>query len=212
MVEQGLSRRRFLGASAALGAAAFFTMAPVSRSIAAALAPSGSPLLGFKAVPSSTADTVVVPEGYQVERLISWGGDPLFADVAEFSHQLSHNTAANQKRQFGDNNDGMSLFPVDEQTAILAVNNEYTNYELMFEHQGKSMTAADVQYAQAAHGVSVISLAKQAQGWRFDKNGRFNRRIDANTPMRIGGPARGHALLQTKADPKGGRDRFGGNL
>ena len=110
MVEQGLSRRRFLGASAALGAAAFFTMAPVSRSLAAALAPSGSPLLGFKAVPASTADTVIVPEGYQVERLISWG-DPLFADVAEFSNQLSQNTAANQKRQFGDNNDGMSLFP-----------------------------------------------------------------------------------------------------
>jgi secreted PhoX family phosphatase len=202
MVERGLSRRRFLGASAALGAAAFFTMAPVSRSLAAALAPSGSPLLGFKAVPASTADTVIVPEGYQVERLISWG-DPLFADVAEFSNQLSQNTAANQKRQFGDNNDGMSLFPVDEQTAILAVNNEYTNYELMFEHQGKSMTAADAQYAQAAHGVSVITLTKQAQGWRFDKNGRFNRRIDANTPMRISGPARGHTLLQTKADPKG---------
>ena len=202
MVERGLSRRRFLGATAALGAVTFFSMTPVSRSIAAALAPTGSPLLGFKSVPASTADTIVVPEGYQVERLISWG-DPLFADVAEFSNQLNKNTAANQKRQFGDNNDGMSFFPVDEQTAILAVNNEYTNYELMFEHQGKKMTAADVDYAQAAHGVSIITLTKQAQGWRFDKNGRFNRRIDANTAMRISGPAQGHALLQTNADPKG---------
>lgn len=202
MAERGLSRRRFLGATAALGAVTFFSMTPVSRSIAAALSPTGSSLLGFKAVPASTADTVVVPEGYQVERLISWG-DPLFADVAEFSNQLHKNTAANQKRQFGDNNDGMSLFPVDEQTAILAVNNEYTNYELMFEHQGKNMTAADVGYAQAAHGVSVITLAKTKEGWRFDKNGRFNRRIDANTAMRISGPAQGHALLQTNIDPKG---------
>src|SRR5574344_1643782 len=104
MVERGLSRRRFLGgAGAALGAAAFFSMTPVTKAVAAALAPSGSPLLGFKAVAASTADTVTVPEGYQVERLISWG-DPLFADVAEFSNQLHKNTAANQKRQFGDNN------------------------------------------------------------------------------------------------------------
>lgn len=202
MVEQGVSRRRFLSAGAAFGAVAFFAMAPISRSIAAALAPTASPLLGFKAVPASTADKVIVPEGYQVERLISWG-DPLFADAAEFSNQLKNNTAANQQRQFGDNNDGMSFFPIDQQTAILAVNNEYSNYELMFEHQGHKMTAADVQYAQAAHGVSVMTLTKQAQGWRFDKNGRFNRRIDANTPMRISGPAKGHALLQTRADPKG---------
>ncbi len=202
MAEQGLSRRRFLGASAAVGAVAFFSMAPMSQSIAAALAPTRNSLLGFKAVSASTADTVIVPEGYQVERLISWG-DPLFADALEFSNQVSNNTAANQKRQFGDNNDGMSLFPVDKQTAILAINNEYTNYELMFEHQGKNMTAADVQYAQAAHGVSVLTLVKQAQGWRFDQTGQFNRRIDANTPMRLSGPAKGHALLRTKADPSG---------
>lgn len=202
MAVRGLSRRRFLGASAAVGAVAFFSIAPMSQSIAAALAPTRSPLLGFKAVSASTADTVIVPEGYQVERLISWG-DPLFADALEFSNQVSNNTAGNQKRQFGDNNDGMSLFPVDKQTAILAVNNEYTNYELMFEHQGKNMTAADVHYAQAAHGVSVLTLVKQAQGWRFDQTGQFNRRIDANTPMRLSGPAKGHALLRTKADPSG---------
>lgn len=202
MAARGLSRRRFLGASAAVGAVAFFSMAPMSQSIAAALASTRSSLLGFKAVSASTADTVIVPEGYQVERLISWG-DPLFADALEFSNQVSNNTAANQKRQFGDNNDGMSFFPVDKQTAILAINNEYTNYELMFEHQGKNMTAADVHYAQAAHGVSVLTLVKQAQGWRFDQAGQFNRRIDANTPMRLSGPAKGHALLRTKADPSG---------
>lgn len=202
IVEQGLSRRRFLGAGAALSAVAFFTLSPMSKSIASVLAPSGSPLLGFKSVPVSTADRVIVPEGYQVERLISWG-DPLFSDVAEFSNTITQNTAASQKRQFGDNNDGMSFFPIDDQTAVLAINNEYSNYELMFAHQGKKMTAADVQYAQAAHGISVITLTKQAPGWRFQKDGQFNRRIDANTPMRISGPAQGHALLQTQADPKG---------
>ncbi|WP_445399489.1 PhoX family protein [Zobellella sp. An-6] len=199
MVERGLSRRRFLGGAAALGAAAFFTASPISRAIAAATG--NSPLLGFKSVPTSTADTIVVPEGYKVERLISWG-DPLFSNVAEFANH-GGNTAADQAGQFGDNNDGMSFFPVDDSTAILAINNEYTNYELMFSHQGKDMSDDDVKRAQAAHGVSVITIKQQADGWRFEKDGKFNRRIDANTPIAIGGPAKGHTLLQTGADPKG---------
>ena len=203
MVQAGLSRRRFLGGTGAvLGAAAFFSMTPVTKAVAAALAPSGSPLLGFKPIPTSVADTVRVPAGYKVERLISWG-DALFSDASEFSNDISKNNANNQMRQFGDNTDGMSLFPLTDSTAILAVNNEYTNYELMFTHQGKNMSAEDVKYAQAAHGVSVLTLAKQEAGWRFQKDGKYNRRIDASTPMRISGPAKGDALLRTNADPKG---------
>ncbi|WP_319783995.1 PhoX family phosphatase [Oceanisphaera sp. IT1-181] len=201
MVEKSLSRRRFLGGAAALSAAAFFSVSPVSRAIAAATG--SSPLLGFSAVAASTADTFVVPSGYQAERLISWG-DPLFSNVAEFIDG-GGNSAAEQLGQFGDNNDGMSFFPIDENTALLAVNNEYCNYELMFEHLGKQMTALDVQKAQAAQGVSVLTLKNSAKGWQFEKDGQYNRRIHANTPMAINGPAKGHALLKTEADPKGER-------
>ncbi|WP_417614930.1 PhoX family protein [Oceanisphaera sp.] len=201
MVEQSLSRRRFLGGAAALGAVAFFSASPLSRAVAAATG--SSPLLGFSAVPTSTADTFVVPPGYQAERLISWG-DPLFSNVAEFING-GGNTATDQLGQFGDNNDGMSFFPLDDHTAILAINNEYCNYELMFPHQGKQMTAEDVKKAQASQGVSVLTLKKGAQGWRLEKDGPYNRRIHANTPMAISGPAKGHALLQTQADPKGER-------
>ncbi|MCT7656066.1 twin-arginine translocation signal domain-containing protein [Oceanimonas sp. NS1] len=45
LVEKGLSRRRFLGGAAALGAAAFFTVSPLSRAVAAAT--KASPLMGF---------------------------------------------------------------------------------------------------------------------------------------------------------------------
>ena len=199
MVENILSRRRFLGGAAALSAAAFFSVSPLSRAIAAAT--DSSPLLGFSAVPSSTADTFVVPNGYKAERLISWG-DALFANAAEFSEN-GNNSAADQLRQFGDNNDGMSLFPVDNNNAILAVNNEYCNYEIMFSHQGKQMTLEDVKRAQAAHGVAVLTLTNTDAGWQFSKDGPYNRRIHANTPMAMSGPAKGHALLQTSADPTG---------
>lgn len=201
MIEKHVSRRRFLGGAAAMSVAAFFSVSPLSRAVAAATA--NRPLLGFSAVPTSTADTFVVPPGYTAERLISWG-DPLFSGVAEFMDD-GGNTAADQLGQFGDNNDGMSFFPLDEHTAILAINNEYCNYELMFDHQGKQMSAADVERAQAAQGVSILTLKKSARGWRVEKDGQYNRRIHANTPMAISGPAKGHALLQTQADPKGER-------
>ncbi|OXY82232.1 PhoX family protein [Oceanimonas doudoroffii] len=198
LVEKGLSRRRFLGGAAALGAAAFFTVSPLSRAVAAAT--KASPLMGFAPVPASTKDTITVPAGYQVERLVSWG-DPLFGTVPEFSE--TGNSADAQAGQFGDNNDGMSFFALDDNTAILAVNNEYCNYEIMFPHQGKNMSADDVKCAQAAHGVSIMTLQKQDGRWRLTKDGKYNRRIHANTPMAIGGPAKGHPLLQTAADPKG---------
>ena len=127
LVEKSLSRRSFLGGAAALGAAAFFTASPLSRAVAAATR--GSALLGFDAVPASTQDTIIVPTGYQVERLVSWG-DALFTSVPEFNE--SGNSAEAQAGQFGDNNDGMSFFAIDDHTAILAVNNEYCNYATSF--------------------------------------------------------------------------------
>ncbi|OYD24937.1 PhoX family protein [Oceanimonas baumannii] len=199
MVEKSLSRRRFLGGAAALGAAAFFATTPLSRAVAAA---TSSPLLGFKPVATSTDDAFIVPEGYKAERLVSWG-DVLFDAVPEFKD--SGNTADAQAGQFGDNNDGMSFFAIDDNNAILAVNNEYCNYELMFAHQGDNMSAQDVKYAQAAHGVSVLTLKKQNGRWQLVKDGKYNRRIHANTPMAISGPAKGHELLKTAADPKGER-------
>ncbi len=200
LVEKGLSRRRFLGGAAALGAAAFFTVSPLSRAVAAAT--KAGPLLGFTPVPASTRDTFTVPAGYKAERLVSWG-DPLFGTVPEFSE--TGNSAAAQAGQFGDNNDGMSFFAIDDRTAILAINNEYCNYEHMFPHQGKHMSAENVKCAQAAHGVSILTLEKQNGRWQLVKDGQYNRRIHASTPMAISGPAKGHDLLKTAADPKGER-------
>jgi secreted PhoX family phosphatase len=57
---------------------------------------------------------------------------------------------------------------------------------------------------QTAHGVSVLQIRREA-GWHIEKNSRFNRRITSLTSMDIAGPARGHALLRTRADPTGTR-------
>ena len=199
LVQKGLSRRRFLqGSAASLGM--FIAASPLANAVAAA---TESSLLGFKQVPASTADTFVVPEGYVAEPLISWG-DPILKGAPAFDESGLQNAAA-QAGQFGDNTDGMSLFPLGDDRALLAVNNEYTNYEYLFPHQGKQALSADeVKKAQAAVGVSVFEIRRNRNGqWQVASESDYNRRITAYTPMALTGPAAGHALMQTAADSSG---------
>ncbi|MBP4041971.1 PhoX family phosphatase [Aeromonas sp. SrichE-2G] len=195
LIEAGLSRRGFLKGVGAASMVAFFAASPVAQAVAAAT----RPLLGFQAVPASVADTIVVPPGYKAEVLIAWG-DALFPDAPAFAQS---NDAKAQARQFGDNNDGMSFFSLGPDSALLAVNNEYTNYEYLFEDGGKALSAGAVAKAQAAHGVSLVELARIDGKWQANPKGALNRRITATTPMTLSGPAAGHALLKTQADPEG---------
>jgi hypothetical protein len=64
-------------------------------------------------------------------------------------------------------------------------------------------TAEKVAKSQAAHGVSVVEVQQAGGRWRVARPSRWARRITARTPMRVSGPAAGHALLRTAADPEG---------
>src|SRR5690606_41170990 len=116
-----------------MGGAALGTC-PGAGTLRPAPATSRSALLGFKPVPTSTADTFFVPEGYSARPLLSWG-DPLFPDAPPFDVDGSQPGSA-QALQFGDNTDGMSLFPLSEDRALLAVNNESVTLETMYPHGG----------------------------------------------------------------------------
>ena len=176
--------------------------------------PAGTPLLGFKSVPVSTADTVTVPEGYSVQVFAAWG-EPvgLQGDTPAFSADAS-NTAAQQEAQLGMHHDGIHWFrhpltPDSSQAGLLVMNHEYTDDGLLHPDGMATWTAAKVRKAQAAHGVSIIEVANKgtasAPQWAIFSPSPWARRITANTPMAFGGPAAGHALLQTQSDPKGMR-------
>ncbi|WP_063653855.1 PhoX family protein [Aliivibrio fischeri] len=198
MVNARLSRRGFLMGTAAAGAGAFLALNPVAKAIAGNM---NNALLNFEAIPTSTSDSIVLPKGYSWNTLMSWG-DPIFANAPKFNPNGKQDSKA-QALQFGDNTDGMSVFPLSNDRAILAVNNEYTNYEFLFAHQGKEMTADDVAKAQAAVGITIVEIVKKNGQWTMDSAGKANRRITANTEMEVTGPAAGHDLLKTKADPTG---------
>ncbi len=187
-------------------------LAPLSG--CATTATSGAPLLGFKSVPVSTADTVTVPEGYSVQAFAAWG-EPvgLQGDTPVFKPDAS-NTAAEQEAQLGMHHDGIHWFPHpltpdSNQAGLLVMNHEYTDDGLLHPDGMATWTATKVRKAQAAHGVSVIEVENKgtaaAPQWAIFSPSPWARRITANTPMAFGGPAAGHVLVQTKADPKGQR-------
>ena len=68
-----------------------------------------------------------------------------------------------------------------------------------------SRNRQSVAVSQASVGVSIVEVRKEAGEWRLVKNSRYARRITANTPIDIGGPARGAPLMRTQADPQGVR-------
>lgn len=163
--------------------------------------------LGFTSIAPSTDDTIVVPQGYSHSVVIRWGdgvvpGAPAFNPAAQ--------SAAAQSLQFGYNNDFVAVLPLHRNRALLVVNHEYTNEELMFPGFTTldALTPEQIKTAIAAHGMSVVELERRGDSgeWRVVKNGRrhYNRRITAlSTQFAFTGPAAGSSMLKTAADPTG---------
>ncbi|MGA1486132.1 MAG: PhoX family protein, partial [bacterium] len=160
--------------------------------------------LAFDAVQANGLDTITVPRGYTWHTVVSWG-DPMWSGVDEFDH-ATRGTGASQELAFGDNNDGMTLFQHDGHY-LLALNNEYTNLGIIHGNRdsGKPENPDDVRKNMAAQGNTVVELANRGGRWGIVKDSPFNRRITPNTPMEITGPAAGHELMKTSADPSGTR-------
>ena len=200
IAERLMSRRGFLGHVAAFGAAAFVASAGT-------LTPSGARAAGefaFEPVAANSLDTITLPKGFSWRTLISWG-DPLWSRGAEFD-PATRGDGASQELAFGDNNDGMDLFTQDGRV-ILAVNNEYVNRGIFYGNRSSQApeNADDVKKGKAGHGVSVFEIKLEGGKWTVAQDSSYNRRITADTPMDITGPARGHDLLKTAADSSGTR-------
>jgi secreted PhoX family phosphatase len=154
-------------------------------------------------VPTSEADDVIVPEGYVAQVIIPWG-DPVSPEGPAFRFDGT-NTAEEQAQQFGQGHDGMTFFPISRNRGLLAVNHEALDSAVsLFPSAPDYADPATVLKAQHAHGVSVTELELRRGEWRVASS-HLARRIHANTPMELTGPAAGHPLLQTSADPSGRR-------
>ncbi|MFT3663620.1 PhoX family protein [Piscinibacter sp.] len=170
-------------------------------------ASSGGPLLGFQGIAASSADAVRVPEGYVAEVIAPWGEPVGIPGAMPAWREDASNTAAEQALQMGMHHDGMHFFPLEGSSThgLLVMNHEYVDDGLLYPDGLKTWSAEKVQKAQAAHGVAVIEVELHQGRWRMVRPSRHARRFTASTPFAVQGPAAGHALLRTAADPEGRR-------
>ncbi len=172
--------------------------------------PPTTPSFAFTEVTAGSDERHYVAEGYDADVLIRWG-DKVLADAPAFDP--AKQSADSQARQFGYNNDFIGYIPLDGSPShgLLVINHEYSNEELMFPGHGgqkgkpfEKMTPELMAVEMMAHGGSVIEVKRSKDGkWQVVEGSRYARRITADTPMRLSGPASGHERLKTKADPEG---------
>lgn len=211
LVAQRLSRRDVAKGLAAVAVAAEIAW---PQALAAAAPPTAEAPERFsfpELVVAPGSPTHHVAEGYDAEVLIRWGdavlpGAPAYAPGAA--------DAAAQALQFGYNNDFLGYLPIEgsSEHGLLVVNHEYTNGELMFPGLGlrgdkdahfTGVTRETVDTEMMAHGGSVLEVRRVGGKWSVVAGSRYARRITAETPMTLSGPAAGHPRMRTSADPGG---------
>ncbi len=200
------ARRLYL--QAAGGAWLTSLLAPLAAGCAhsnptAALGPRAR--MGFRAVPPSAADQLVVPPGYIAQVLAPWG-EPIgiAAHMPAFARDAS-NSAHDQAYQLGMHHDGLSYFPLEGSSAhgLIALNHEYTDDGLLHPDGMQPMTAEKVRKSQNAHGLSVYEVRLREGRWEMVRPSKYARRFTMQTPFTVAGPAAGHPLMRTAADPAG---------
>jgi hypothetical protein len=158
---------------------------------------------GFRPIPGAREDRLVIPPGYAHTVLLRWG-DPITAAAPPFDPRSQ--TAAKQIQQFGYNCDYIAFMPLppgsrSSSRGLLVVNHETVAPEMtwpVWDGRNASKTQEMVDVEIAGHGMSIVEVARGAQGdWRYVQDSPFNRRITGATPMVIRGPALGHRLMQT---------------
>ena len=201
VVEEAISRRGFLNGVLAFGSGAAVMGVGAMMSSTSARA-QGASRFAFTPIPIATDATVHVPEGYSWSVVARWG-DALTSDAEAFDPATGH-SAANAAKVFGENTDGMWLYNVDGRE-VIAVNNEYANRKTnLGNEEGVSKSLDDVQKLQGIQGVTIFEVAKGDDGrYGIVVDSPFNRKVDHNAPITIGGPAAGADDLKTEADPTG---------
>lgn len=225
LIAQYLSRRTFLGGLGVSSALAGSMGLSMRRAWAQQM-PASS--LAFDELAHGLDETFHVAPAHTSQVLIRWG-DPVYADAPAFDP--ANQSAAAQERQFGYNNDFVAFMPLPplsrkSNQGLLCVNHEFTNARMMFPGltsglqakiegaagvtaqtllgQMPDLSREQVEIEMAAHGHSIVEVKFHNGAWKVVTDSPFNRRFSMlSTPMRISGPAAGHARLKTSADPEG---------
>ena len=192
--------------------------------------------LGFDATAKSLLDNVVLPAGYTYSVLHATG-DRLSSAITAYSNKGTETD--DWSLRVGDHHDGMDLYFIgtngrysaqDTGRAVLAVNHESSADAHFFNVAGQTsngMTgkkfdqfgrwdlgnrpASEVLKEINHHGVSLAEVIRTGNTWRMVIDSPYNRRVTAQTPVRITGPAAHladiRAMMVTRHDRTGASAR-----
>jgi secreted PhoX family phosphatase len=200
-----ISRRTMLKGIAAGGAFGLFGCGTMGAESGPSASADGSAPLTFTELARTTDDKAHVASGYNMQVLLAHG-DPIRRGAAAYNPLTQ--TAADQERQFGADADFISYMSLplgsrNSTRGLLGVNHENHQASLSLPGNPSQLTREQVEIQMAAIGFSIVEIAKEGNRWRVVEDSRYNRRISANSPMRISGPAAGSPRMRTSADPTG---------
>lgn len=148
---------------------------------------SGSSLGFFDEVTASSADEFIIPQGFSYDILRSWQ-DPI-------GEQLIDGKLT--KTAFGYNNDFTCYFPLKGGKPINSWQDMQSNQEPLSEDgllwvnletvDPKAVPSKTEQRKEV--GGAIFRIQKENSKWSFVEDD-YNRRLDANTPFEVTGPAR----------------------
>ena len=169
----------------------------------------GDAAAGFKPVPPSTSDRPTLAAGHTATPLAAWGEPVGMAGAMPAFKPDAGNSASEQAAQIGMHHGGLQYVPQDgSRRGLLVMNHGDSDEGLLHPRGASGWSPEKVRKSQAAHGVSVLEVELKGESWMQVRPSKFARRITASSPVDIRGPAAGHALLKTAADP-GGRHVLG---
>lgn len=175
--------------------------------------------LGFKAIPKSVADSLVLADGYAATVLFRLG-DPLAAGVPAYRNDGS-DSAASFAQRAGDHHDGIQYYglgrdgksaPASSDRGLLVQNHEAITPAFLHPAgqtvaSGVRTSADEVLREFYVHGVSIIEVQRSGNTWSYRQDSPFNRRVHTLTEMILAGPAGGSAQMITRYSTSGTRTR-----
>lgn len=161
--------------------------------------------IGFKPIAPGQTDALVLAPGYIAQVIAAWGEPVGIPGHMPGFKMDGSNSAQDQAVQLGMHHDGLEFFALDGKSdhGLIAINHEYSDDGLLHPDGFQPMNANKVKKSQNAHGLSVFELRLKGQQWEMVRPSHYARRFTLDTPFAISGPAAGHPLLQTQADPQG---------
>jgi len=140
--------------------------------------------LPFTPITPSSEDELILPEGFSYTIIRKWGDK------------------INEAEYFGYNNDYVAYIPIDffsegtnSEEGLLVVNHEFPSplfingYTDEDFKMNKIKSADEVEAEKRSVGISIFKVKKENGQWKFAEDEKYNRRIDANTPVKMCGNA-----------------------